>query len=420
MSIVTATIRVVTDETSPLPVDGVNVLVYSEEGVFLSEGITGSSDSGEVEFPLFGDAGGTTYVVRLSYEGYSFPPGPTKEIVVHDPETPVNVFEFEAHYGETEKVVSILVVDDQPVPEPVDGVKVRIYDEDDVYITEATTDEEGLISIALEGDADPGKKYIIRLSKTGTYFTDGPTQEIDIYDPVDPPMTNSFEITAHAIVVPESSDEHLCMLSGYLTDQSLRPLRNRIIRFVPKIYFQAADVGMYFIGDPTLIRGKILMNEVKVKSDTNGYVEISLPRGGAYEAHIYGAEHPEEIVTTVSIPDKAGARLEDVLFPYVTSVVYGEDPIDLLVSEYMDVPLTVTLSNDVVVTDPNLIDALLSFTADDSTIVTLSLLRESVLTVYGLKIGSTEIQVARKDLTAAPRMPILNSIIVTPPTVEVT
>jgi hypothetical protein len=209
------------------------------------------------------------------------------------------------------------------------------------------------------------------------------------------------------------------MLSGYIMDVSLRPVRNKTIRFVPRPYIPTTEVGLHFIGDPSIVRRNILSDEVKAVTDSNGYVELVLPRQGVYEMHLYGSEHPNEITATINVPNRAGSKIEDVLFPYVVSVEYETDPIQIHVGEAVEVPVVITMSDDSVLADAATIIGLLSFDTDDNTIALANLLKDSILSVIGCKIGTTTVTVARKDNTYAKRLPDVSPILVTPATVEV-
>lgn len=418
MANVTVTIRAVSDDAVPVIVDGVLVRVYDENDIYQTEGTT-AAGTGEVDFTLNGDDPGVDYILRLSKDGFSFPPDATKSINVTDPPDPNNTFEFTSHEGETAKVAILVVKDDQAVPEVVEDFHIWVYDSSDAFLTEGDTDSSGELDIPLEGDPDPGREYIIRLRKSEWTIPAGLTQVIRVLDPVMSPATNTFDFEAHhALEIPESSDPDLCTLSGYITDASLRAMPNTMVRFVPRLSIPAFPVGSYHPGQPAVVRRNMVLYAATVYSNDEGYVEVSLPRNGLYDIHIGGAEHPTEVVSPIIVPDAAGVEIEDVIFPYVVSVVYGSDPITVGVGEVVSVSLTILLSNGVEVTDCADIGNLLEFSSNDVGVSAI-LVGDGTLTVSGVASGTTTISVERTQLSHAVRLPDIADLVVTDPTVEV-
>lgn len=95
------------------------------------------------------------------------------------------------------QTVTVQVVDDQPTPQFVDGVLVRVFNAaGDVFITEGTTGvvNPGEVEFTLFGDT-PGVDYTVRLSKDGVSFPPSPQKSISVTDP--PAPSNTFQFTAH-------------------------------------------------------------------------------------------------------------------------------------------------------------------------------------------------------------------------------
>jgi hypothetical protein len=418
MANVTATIRILDDAAVPAPVQDVLVRVFDAADAFLAEGLTDAL--GEIDFTLFGDTPGVDYIVRLWKDGVSFPTNPTKSINVTDPAVPSNEFEFTAHIGVTAQLAQFVVKDDQLTPQPMEDVDIHVFSSADVYLTAVKSDVDGEAELMLEGDPAPGREYIVRLRKDGYEFPLGPTQVIAVHDPVVAPATNVFDFEGHALDTPESSDAQMCLLYGYLVNTALEPLRNTVVEFQPRLGFPETVFGMYYTGSPSLVRDRMIMTGVTVETDDDGYVEVSLPRGGLFDVHIHGAEHPVEITFPIIIPDAAGYQLEDVVFPYVQEVVYDTDPIQLAVDETKEVAITATASSGVELSSTEDLNNFLEFTVDDPTVASVLLIEDKKIQVTGLAAGATNISVARKSGTVAPRLPEVADIIVTPPAVEVT
>jgi len=425
MANVTVTVRVVDDAAVPAPMDGVLVRVFDEAGdTYITQGTTGAvtPGSGEVDFTLFGNIDGVNYTLLLSKSGAYFPPAPTKSILVKDPAVPVNVFQFTGHIGMEGQVVVFSVKDDQAIPEPVEGVRIRLFTGADSYITDLETDAAGQASYILEGSADPGTTYIARLTPpTGSSIQNGPTQTFAVLDPLVAPATNTFDfVVEEPAGIPVTADPDMCRVSGYFSDSSKRPLKNLSLIFHPREGYPDVVVGgAPFSGEPSVISGKVVASDRRVNADKNGYVEFDLPRMSVFDVYIQGMDAPDHtLLAVVYIPDTDGVEIQDVLFPYVTSVTYGSSAINLLVGETVSVSLQVVSSDLRDFTD--LAGGLLDFSVDDDTIASFSIV-EGELAVTGLAVGATTLSVERKPGTAAPRRPSLADLLVLPaaPTITV-
>lgn len=430
MGMVTATISV-EDSSGPTPLDNVLVRVFQADGTtFISEAVTGAPyASGEVEFTLFGDGPGVDYVIRMSLDGWRFPAGASQTISVTDPPTPDNDFgPYGALVGPS-SLVTTMVVKDQ-LSNAIDGVTIRVYDSPaDTFVTRGETgqgaDASGEATFPLDGVTNPGQEYIVRLGKPGILFADGAAQTIAVRDPLVPPDTNIFDFVGTVLQASSSSDPDMCRLSGTFTDVSLRPIKELTLVFKPCLEFPETEnaISYHFTGNPTAVRDNILVKPVHVMTNADGYVSVDLPREGRYTVHIYGVEHPLTIVEFIRVPDAPGFSLLDVLFPYVASVSYDTDPIDLAVGETVEVGVTATMSNSIVVDTMEILEDLLEFSIDDTTVADVLLREEdnvAELSVYGKLAGSTTIEVERKAGTVAPRVPEVPALVVTPPAVNVT
>lgn len=415
MGIVTATVRTVDDQAVPVPIDGVLVRVFDLADVFIASGTTGVvvPGSGEVNFSLNGSVGGVGYYVLLSKDGVSFPPAPTFPIAVTDPPSPPNEFEFEGHIGMVDQLVTISVRDADEVP--VEDVRVRIFSVAGVFLTELNTDALGEATVVLEGSATPGTTYMIRMYKVGWTFTNGAVQLISVLDPVAPPSTNIFDIEAATATIPESSNPEVCLLSGYLTDVSGRPMLETTLRFTPIMDEPTARVsGFVFPGDPTVVDRNQLFDEAKATTDQNGYLEIPLPRRSIQNVHHHGFVLPGvPSYAQVYVPDSAGAKLEDVLFPYVASVDYSEDTMSMNVGDTEELDVSLEGSNDQPIEGFQPIHALVEFVSSDLNVATVELTTEGKLSISGIGVGSATITASRLAGTSAPRRPSIPALVAT-------
>lgn len=427
MANVTVTVRV-EDDLTAAAVDGVLVRVYDSLGTtFITEGSTLDSAPGEVEFTLLGDGPGITYVIRMSRNGYSFPAGATKNLLVTDPPSPSNFFTFLSHTGPTSLVATIAVKDDQGVPVAVDGVLVQVFNAADAFVGEGVTgagaDDPGEFTIPLLGSTTPGVDYTVRLLKNGFQFLNGPLQQIFMFNPLVPPATNIFDFTAIDITAPpQTTNPEMCRLSGKLVDVSLRPIKGLELLFKPLISYPETDrrFRAQSYGCPTVVQNLLLLKPVKVVSDSNGCIEVDLPRGGLYEVHVQGYEHPFDITEFIKVPDAAGYSIIEVLLPYVASVTFGTDPINLTVGASVEVGITALLSSGVNAADLVDILSVLVFTTSPVGIAEVTVINNSTISVLGVGVGAATIGVERIEALVAPRRPAAAALVVTPPVVNVT
>jgi len=411
------------------PIQGTLVQVYNDSGAFLTQGITNAA-AGEVEFTLTGDVAGIPYHFLLAKNEWSFPPTNRKDVVVTDPPSPSNEFEFAGSYGTSLYPVVLQVHDDTVLQEPVDGVTIRVFDENDAYITTVTT-VDGEAGLSLPGAPDPGREFIIRLNKTGVTFEHS-TQKIQVLEDNGSPFgdggygdggyggsgaypVNTFEFDCHVRTLPESPNLNMCRLSGTLRDASLKPIKNAQIEFsMISVWPDMQVSGLHFINDPTVVDGHIIAKPVKVKSDVNGYVEIDLIRGAEYEAFIHGWQHPDGISESIIVPDSPAARVEDVLFPYVSRVDFDQTAIPLPVGQSTEVGVVATGSNLQDISLYGDLIGLLDFTPSDPAVISILPGVNKTFLIGGLAAGTATINVVRKDYTSAPRLPAVPDLLVSP------
>jgi len=315
--------------------------------------------------------------------------------------------------------VTAVVKDDEIPQNPIEDVRIYVYDATDTFVTSGLTDVDGEVIFVLDGDPDPGRQYIFRMIKPDVVF-DYPTQNVLVHEPLVPPATNVFDFTGHIPSVPESSDPDLCKISGIFIDGGNQPLEDVTISFRPIASYPTDSVGGYhYTGEPTLLRNDIVSADHDVQTDPSGYAEVSLIRGGYYDVHVYGIEDPDGIYETVQIPDKAGALFADVFFPYIKTAEFDTNPLAVNVAESEDVLITIYGTNDIQITDQERLTNLLEFTSADESIAQAEGTIDGGISVSGVSAGSTTITITRKDCTWAPRRPEIAALISTPLTVNV-
>lgn len=317
--------------------------------------------------------------------------------------------------------VNLAVLDNQGTPAPVDGVLFRIFDDSDVFVTEVSTGNvtpgSGVADVTLDGTASPGTEYIVRLYKAGLSFSGGPTQRIQILDPLVPPETNIFDFEALLPVVNASQDPQMCRITGRLVDDSLRPLPNKRVDFIRHQGRLSGVVsGFSSSQDPQVIRDNILVAPVAIQTDSDGRVDVELPRGGIFEVRIQGYQLPGWAtdgavrLIEVLVPDQSAIELMELLYPFVEEVNFDPNTASVAVGESAEIGLTVTGSNEQDITAMTALVALLDFTVDDEAIAQIKIEEEKLL-VYGVAVGSAVITVTRKDGTWAPRSPAIPDLV---------
>lgn len=412
------------DQPTPVPIDGVLVRIFSDIGVYETEGTTDLL--GLLSLNLEGSAGGTPHKAMLYKSGVSFPPANLFPIVITDPPPPANDFEFTGHVGMVGMLVGLISQDDAPTPNPVPGTKFRIFDTLGQFLTELVAPAGGEADLVLAGAVDPGQRYIVRsYPPTGWSLPAGPTQEIHVWDPLPVGATNLFDFIVTRPVVPVTSDPLMCRLSGHFINASRQPIRNLELVFRPREgYPTKAISGLPYSGEPTVLDGDIITGEVRVKTDQRGYVDFMLPRESVFDLFVPNMnEFFTNPLSSIWVPDLPGIEIQDVLFPYVTKLTYGTAVINLSLSGVNTQVITAvieTSNKQENVFGNAALMSLLVFTTDLA-VAMATVTVDGDLMLQGIGVGSTSLTVARSIGSAAPRHPALPDIVVLPsiPTIVV-
>lgn len=412
MAIVDALFRSVDDQPIPVPITGVLVHVFDNTGAFVAAGTT--NPSGETTIPLLGDPTGVPYTARFFKTGVSFSSNGTLSALVKDPPSPPNTFEISGHVGMSGSLCWLRTLSDDPTPVPIPDCRIRLFDSFDTFMTELNTDASGEVSAILTGSPSPGTTYITRLMKNGWTFEDGLTQLIQVLNPLPIGATNEFDFVAHTARIPESTNPYFCVISGYLCLASGAPIRRAKVRFCPRpqapSYILSGGIGQ---STPAIVEGKVLVGEVYETTSDTGYLEVTLPRGGIFDVDVLGwSDYLWPSQAALVVPTTAGAKLEDVLFPYTSQVVLGmASPISIPIGGYVEMTIKLLGSNDQEVTGKELVDKFIQWTIVDGTVVTAQITEAGLLRLDGKAVGSTTLTFSRTDDSYVPRVPSIPALI---------
>jgi hypothetical protein len=276
--------------------------------------------------------------------------------------------------------VDITVVDTTPLASPIVGVTIRVLSEDGKLIYgQLTTDALGKASVIL-----PVGVYQVRPYKFGVTFS------ASLLDVQAHPVVNNFSITGEVFVYPSSKDTRLCVASGIFRTPTGGVARGVDIHFIAK-------------WSPIMLDGSPIMPErVLVRTDNNGYVEVSLIRFGQYDATIEGMEDYQRVV---SVPDYPAVPIGDLLFPVVAAITFDEAAPHSVV-----VGASISLTPHVYCSDLNETPTIMTdviWTSSDSNGLIVEQLPDSI-TLRGLIAGTYELRAVRKDesIVRIPNTPI--------------
>lgn len=280
------------------------------------------------------------------------------------------------------ETVDILVQDDEVVPQPVDGVTVRVYDSSGTtLITSGVTGAvtSGHVEFTLDGD-DPPTEYQLRFSVNGGSIVS--PQAIEVYSPPAsaPTGANNFVITASMFTLPPATNIRLCRASGYVWGPNGKPRRGIDMHFIPCFNpLVVDDVG-------------ILGERVATNTDEDGYAQTDLLRGGEYLATI---ESHENIQRHVVVPDRNSININNLLFPIVVDIDFTPaGPWALAVDGELEITPVVTAS-DFRVLETTAADDV-QYATDDPDIADVTV-GASTITIRGISPGTTQLRVTRTD-----------------------
>ncbi len=273
--------------------------------------------------------------------------------------------------------VDIFVTDSTPLKKPVEGVLVRVFDENNVnFQTEDTTDANGRVGFTLYT-----QKYNLRFFKFGTQVPQ--PQEFEVLEPAPgPTLVQTFDVTATVFEPPLANDPRLCRASGFFRD----------VTGAPHAYLDIHIIGQF---EPILLEGAGVLNERRLtRTDKEGFACIDLIRCANYTATIQGHE---DQLRDISVPDAPSVNLPDLLFPVVEEVSFDiSGPLSLSAGSTLTLTPTVVASNGVVLPGPGAGDVV--WTSSDPAVFKVTVGVET-LELQGLTAGTAELQAARTNKT---------------------
>lgn len=292
-------------------------------------------------------------------------------------------------------VSTTLVVVDDAVPEnPLEGTVIRVFSADGgTFTTQGTTDEDGELVLELE-DATT---YWVRFFKIGYAFASTLLIEVDSGG-----TSNIFDVVGENLtVLSPSTVPILCKASGYVCNPALQPKAGVVITFT-------------LTGKPRVASGMVMvLQDLIVESDEDGWVEVELVRGGVYDCVVAGQD---DTVNRVVVPDRSSVSLTELIWPYVVSLNYEYEgtpitDLTLEVGESIDLDAYILLSNglrtpyDLDVTNEfRDVGDYVTLTISDAAVVVLTLIR-GVLTVEAGEAGEADITAEAIGAYVTDRLP---------------
>jgi hypothetical protein len=171
-----------------------------------------------------------------------------------------------------------------------------------------------------------------------------------------------------------------CRCIGYVRDSSGELIQDGVIQFVP-------------IDTPVLYGQTAYLQNPVVCTIQNGLADVHLIRGGRYRIDIPWMK--SSTLETV-IPDLGISNLPDILFPLPALVEFSPASLAMSVGEVLDVGITVTYRNGLIVTGSALgAEWPISFVSSNANVVTITRRGNGLITASCTGSGSAEITAAR-------------------------
>lgn len=278
-----------------------------------------------------------------------------------------------------------LIVEDTLLHVPVEGALVKVFAADGkTSYGEMVTGPEGIASFLLDGP----QRYQIRAFKISYSFSN------PLYIDVDPDVSNCFTIPCTSIAIPSSTDPRMCMCSGTFRQPTGAPAQGVDIHFITRFH-------------PLLLDGAAILTErVEVRTDSNGWVQLQLVRGGQFDVIMEGYE---DVKRTITVPDSSSCNLPDLIFETPASVVLPFGSITIPVGQ------TVEVSPQVFTSVGRLLDGTareyVCWNVSDTSVASMTLTWDKII-LYGSSPGTCSLSATRRDTSVVriPDSPILLGI----------
>lgn len=277
----------------------------------------------------------------------------------------------------TIETVDVVVRDDNPARDPIEGVVVRVFDSTGTYfVTSAVTDADGKASMSLVAPIT----YQLRFFKDRVSIRQPQAMPV-LMQPI-APDSNIFDISGHVFTPPEAVHPRLCRASGFFK----RPNGSVAI---------GHDIHIIAKFDPILFEGAAMLTErILARTDDNGYVEFDLVRFGQYEVTVEGFEDTLRIIT---VPDRPSVNLPDLLFAVVSSIEFdppGPWSVSIGPLNYLELTPIVHTSDGRVLPGTALQDV--AWSTSDSTVAVVEVTPKT-LQLRGIAPGAIELRAVRRD-----------------------
>lgn len=256
--------------------------------------------------------------------------------------------------------------------EPLEGVNVRVYGEDNVTLfTDAVTDSSGKASFTLFT-----QRYALRFYKFQARFTQ--PQYFEVVE-----GTNSFNVYAELLDKEPSPDPRLCRASGCFRD----------ITGAPHPFLDIIFIGEFA---PILLDGCGVLSERRmIRTNKEGWGCIDLIRGACYAATIEGYE---DQTRQISVPDAPSVNLPDLLFPTVGSVSFDlPSPWTLSVGSTLELTPFILTSTGIPM--ESLARQNLRFEAEDPSVAQVVYSSPTTIRLRAMAPGSTKLIARRTNLS---------------------
>jgi hypothetical protein len=275
-----------------------------------------------------------------------------------------------------------IYLEDIDTSSPISGVVVRVFNQaGTTLITTATSDLMGYADLTLDGGSS-SITYQLRFYKAGVSFTS--PQAIEVFSPPagSPTGTNTFEVPARVHVLPEAVDPLLCRASGYIVWPDGRP-------------YKGARIDFIYLGKPQMLNDRGVLGErINLITDATGYVQVDLIRGACYRA-VPVSDHATQRM--VVVPDRPSCNISKLLYPIITSIVWGGPPTMTIGQIVTFTPAVMASFGAALV---GTADGDIEYTMVDPSIISMMVDSEKV-TLTALAAGTTTLRAKRKDCSIA-------------------
>jgi len=290
--------------------------------------------------------------------------------------------------------VTFVVTDDAIPANELENVVVRVFNEDgSTFVTQGTTDEDGELVLEL----DDATTYWVRFFKIGYAFDSKLTIDVD-----SGASSNTFDVEAQDLtVLSPSTVPELCKAAGYVGGGDLHPRAGIHFTFM-------------LTGRPRVVAGRpMVLQDLVVVTDADGWLEVELVRNGVYDCVI---EDQDDCVYRVRVPDRWSVSITDLIWPYLSELVYEEDDepvtsVTVTIGEPLEIDAYVIFSSGV--QTPFKLDGdktsrdvgdYIAYTFSDEAPAIIEI-SEGVMTITGVVAGSTVLTATVRPDLEAERLP---------------